>query len=72
MLRQIAVVFESGWRIWLCLALLLVSCGRSLPDSNQLTLMAVSDRLSGLKYSGLPSRGLWNIAELMLEKSQNR
>ncbi len=38
---------------------------------NEMALMAVSDRLSGLKYSGLPSWGLWNIAELKLKASQH-
>jgi peptide/nickel transport system substrate-binding protein len=38
---------------------------------NEMALMAVSDRLSGLKYSGLPSWGLWNIAELKLKEPQD-
>ena len=31
---------------------------------NDRALMAVRDRISGLKYTGLPSWGLWNIFEL--------
>jgi peptide/nickel transport system substrate-binding protein len=34
---------------------------------NDSALMAVRDRVKGLKYSGLPSWGLWNIEELTLE-----
>ncbi|MBR8837386.1 MAG: ABC transporter substrate-binding protein [Stigonema ocellatum SAG 48.90 = DSM 106950] len=31
---------------------------------NDVALMAVRDRVQGLKYSGLPSWGLWNIEEI--------
>ena len=34
---------------------------------HEVATMAVRDRLSGLKYSGLPSWGLWNIYELKIE-----
>ncbi|MCL1473659.1 ABC transporter substrate-binding protein [Argonema antarcticum] len=33
---------------------------------NETALMAVRDRVSGLKYTGLPSWGLWNIQELKI------
>jgi len=33
---------------------------------HETALMAVRDRLQGLKYSGLPSWGLWNIQELRI------
>ncbi|MBD2772847.1 ABC transporter substrate-binding protein [Iningainema tapete] len=33
---------------------------------NDQALMAVRDRVQGLKYSGLPSWGLWNIPELKI------
>lgn len=33
---------------------------------NDTAMMAVRDRVQGLRYSGLPSWGLWNIAELKL------
>ena len=33
---------------------------------NDAALMAVRDRLQGLKYSGLPSWGLWNIEEIKI------
>ncbi|HEY9626006.1 MAG TPA: ABC transporter substrate-binding protein [Coleofasciculaceae cyanobacterium] len=33
---------------------------------NEIALMAVRDRLQGLKYNGLPSWGLWNIQELQV------
>ncbi len=39
---------------------------------NEMALIAVSDRLTGLKYSGLPSWGLWNIAELKLAETEDR
>jgi peptide/nickel transport system substrate-binding protein len=39
---------------------------------NEMALMAVSDRLSGVQYSGLPSWGLWNIAELKLAETDKR
>ncbi len=35
---------------------------------NETALMAVRDRITGLKYSGLPSWGLWNIQELKIIK----
>ena len=31
---------------------------------NEMSLMAVRNRVEGIKYSGLPTWGLWNIAEL--------
>lgn len=34
---------------------------------HEIALMAVRDRVSGLKYSGLPSWGLWNIQELKVK-----
>jgi peptide/nickel transport system substrate-binding protein len=33
---------------------------------NEIALAAVRDRIQGLKYSGLPSWGLWNIDELKI------
>lgn len=33
---------------------------------NETALAAVSDRVQGLKYSGLPSWGLWNIQEIKI------
>lgn len=33
---------------------------------NETALMAVRDRVTGLKYTGLPSWGLWNIQELKI------
>jgi peptide/nickel transport system substrate-binding protein len=33
---------------------------------NDAALMAVRDRIQGLKYSGLPSWGLWNIPEIKI------
>jgi peptide/nickel transport system substrate-binding protein len=35
---------------------------------NDSAIMAVRNRVKGLKYSGLPSWGLWNIQELRIEK----
>lgn len=35
---------------------------------NDSALMVVRDRVAGLKYSGLPSWGLWNIEELKIEE----
>jgi peptide/nickel transport system substrate-binding protein len=35
---------------------------------NDSALMAVRDRVQGLKYTGLPSWGLWNIDELEMEQ----
>ncbi len=35
---------------------------------NDRALMAVRDRVQGLKYTGLPSWGLWNIQELRIRK----
>lgn len=35
---------------------------------NEMALMAVRDRVEGLRYSGLPSWGLWNIQELKIRK----
>lgn len=35
---------------------------------NDSALMAVRNRVQGLKYSGLPSWGLWNIQELRIEE----
>jgi peptide/nickel transport system substrate-binding protein len=35
---------------------------------HEIALVAVRDRLQGLKYSGLPSWGLWNIQELKVEE----
>lgn len=35
---------------------------------NDRALMAVRDRVEGLKYTGLPSWGLWNIQELRIRK----
>lgn len=35
---------------------------------NEVALAAVRDRVQGLKYSGLPSWGLWNIEELKLRE----
>ncbi len=35
---------------------------------NEVALVAVRDRVQGLKYSGLPSWGLWNIEELQLKE----
>lgn len=34
---------------------------------NETALVAVRDRVQGLKYSGLPSWGLWNIQKLKIE-----
>jgi peptide/nickel transport system substrate-binding protein len=34
---------------------------------NEIALIAVRDRVQGLKYSGLPSWGLWNIQELQVK-----
>lgn len=34
---------------------------------HEIALMAVRDRVRGLKYSGLPSWGLWNIQELSVD-----
>ena len=34
---------------------------------NDRALMAVRDRVEGLKYTGLPSWGLWNISELKIK-----
>lgn len=40
---------------------------------NDSAVMVVRDRLQGVDYSGLPSWGLWNIAELKLEsKLENK
>lgn len=36
---------------------------------NEEALMAVRDRITNLKYSGLPTWGLWNIYELKLESN---
>jgi len=33
----------------------------------EVAMMAVRDRVSGLKYSGLPSWGLWNIYEVKID-----
>ncbi len=33
---------------------------------NEIALMAVRDRVEGMKYNGLPSWGLWNVQELRL------
>lgn len=33
---------------------------------NETALVAVRDRIHGLKYSGLPSWGLWNIQKLKI------
>jgi len=33
---------------------------------NETALMAVRDRVQGVKYTGLPSWGLWNIQELKI------
>lgn len=35
---------------------------------NEVALVSVHERVQGLKYSGLPSWGLWNIEELRVEK----
>ncbi|WP_242036606.1 ABC transporter substrate-binding protein [Leptolyngbya sp. FACHB-321] len=37
---------------------------------NDRALMAVRDRVQGLKYTGLPSWGLWNIQELRIRKDK--
>lgn len=37
---------------------------------NESALMAASDRVSNLKYSGLPSWGLWNIEELRIKEER--
>ena len=34
---------------------------------NEVALVAVRDRVTGLQYSGLPTWGLWNIAELRIK-----
>jgi peptide/nickel transport system substrate-binding protein len=34
---------------------------------HEMALMAVRDRIQGLKYSGLPSWGLWNVQELRID-----
>lgn len=34
---------------------------------NEIALMAVRDRVEGVKYNGLPSWGLWNIQELRVK-----
>ncbi|MBC6476042.1 MAG: ABC transporter substrate-binding protein [Hormoscilla sp. GM102CHS1] len=36
---------------------------------NEVTMMAVRDRVTGLKYSGLPSWGLWNIYEVKIDEN---
>ncbi|NES96460.1 MAG: ABC transporter substrate-binding protein [Desertifilum sp. SIO1I2] len=36
---------------------------------NEVALMAVRDRVTNLKYSGLPTWGLWNIYELQLAEN---
>ena len=33
----------------------------------EVAMMAVRDRVTGLKYSGLPSWGLWNIYEMKID-----
>ncbi|XQQ05955.1 MAG: ABC transporter substrate-binding protein [Leptolyngbya sp. IPPAS B-1204] len=35
---------------------------------NEIALMAVRDRVIGVKYNGLPSWGLWNVEELRVEE----
>ncbi|HEY9640514.1 MAG TPA: ABC transporter substrate-binding protein, partial [Coleofasciculaceae cyanobacterium] len=35
---------------------------------NEIALMAVRDRVQGLKYSGLPSWGLWNVQEIQIKQ----
>jgi peptide/nickel transport system substrate-binding protein len=37
----------------------------------EMAILAVSDRVSGLNYSGLPSWGLWNIAELKVDENDS-
>jgi peptide/nickel transport system substrate-binding protein len=37
---------------------------------NDSALMAVRNRVEGLKYSGLPSWGLWNIQELRIRNER--
>ncbi len=37
---------------------------------NEIAIVAVRDRVQGLKYTGLPSWGLWNIPELKIEDNQ--
>lgn len=37
---------------------------------NGLAMMASRDRLQGLKYSGLPSWGLWNIEEIKVDEGE--
>ncbi|MGJ3249895.1 MAG: ABC transporter substrate-binding protein [Elainellaceae cyanobacterium] len=37
---------------------------------NGLAMMASRDRLQGLKYSGLPSWGLWNIEEIKVDEGK--
>jgi peptide/nickel transport system substrate-binding protein len=37
----------------------------------EMAILAVSDRVSGLNYSGLPSWGLWNIAELKVDEDDS-
>ncbi len=39
---------------------------------HEIALMAVRDRITGLKYNGLPSWGLWNIQELELRDRQEQ
>lgn len=37
---------------------------------HEIALMAVRDRVAGVKYNGLPSWGLWNVQELGIKESQ--
>lgn len=39
--------------------------------AHEIALMAVRDRVQGLRYSGLPSWGLWNIQELSVQDSRS-
>jgi peptide/nickel transport system substrate-binding protein len=39
---------------------------------NEIALIAVRDRIQGLKFSGLPSWGLWNIHELWVDDQRHQ